>query len=67
MEIIENRAELVQLARYKGERITAQWYAMTRIILDFQDVRDKIIGHSLMDGIEIPMSERNRDLEKTRI
>ncbi len=65
--IIDNRTELVQLARYKAERITAKWYAMTRIILEFQIVRDEILDHPLMQDIEIPISENHRDLEGVRI
>jgi hypothetical protein len=55
------------LARYKAERLTAQWYAMTRIILEFQIARDKIVNHPLMQGVEIPISERHSDLEGERI
>jgi hypothetical protein len=65
--IIENRIELVQLARYKAERLTAQWYAMTRIILEFQIARDKIVNHPLMQGVEISISESHSDLEGERI
>jgi hypothetical protein len=65
--IINNRAELVQLARYKAERITAKWYAMTRIILEFQTLRDEVVNHPLMHDIEIPVSEDHSDLEGARI
>ncbi len=65
--IIENRTELVQLARRKAERITAKWYAMTRIILEFQSVRDEILNHPLMQAIEVPVSERHSELEEARI
>jgi hypothetical protein len=65
--IIDNRAELVQLARYKAERITSKWYAMTRIILEFQRLRDEILNHPLMQDIEIPISEDHSDLEEARI
>lgn len=65
--IIDNRTELVQLARYKAERITGKWYAMTRIILEFQILRDEILNHPLMQDIEIPSSEILSDLEGARI
>ncbi len=65
--IIDNRIELIQLARYKAERITAKWYAMTRIILEFQILRDEILNHPLMQDIEIPSSEIHSDLEGARI
>jgi hypothetical protein len=65
--IIDNRIELVQLARYKAERITAKWYAMTRIILEFQVLRDEVAGHPLMQEVEIPISERHSELEEARL
>ena len=65
--IIDNRTELVQLARYKAERITAKWYAMTRIILEFQILRDEIFNHPLMQDIEVPVPERHSELEEARI
>jgi hypothetical protein len=65
--IINNRTELVQLARHKAERITAKWYAMTRIILEFQLIRDEILNHPLMQDIEIPIPENHSDLEGMRI
>jgi hypothetical protein len=65
--IIDNRTQLVQLARYKAERITAKWYAMTRIILEFQRLRDEVLNHPLMQDIEIPSSEITSELEGMRI
>ncbi len=65
--IIDKRTELVQLARFKAERITAKWYAMTRIILEFQTLRDEVVNHPLMHDIEIPVSEDHSDLEGARI
>ncbi|MHC4782547.1 MAG: hypothetical protein ACYTE0_05760, partial [Planctomycetota bacterium] len=65
--IIDNRIELVRLARYKAERITAKWYAMTRIILEFQLLRDEVAGHPLMQNVEIPISERHSELEGARL
>lgn len=65
--IIDNRIELVRLARYKAERITAKWYAMTRIILEFQNLRDEVLDHPLMRDAEIPVSERHSELEEARL
>jgi hypothetical protein len=65
--ILDNRTQLVQLARYKAERITAKWYAMTRILLEFQDLRDEIINHPLMQGIEVQVPEWQANLEDARI
>jgi hypothetical protein len=65
--IINNRSELVRLARQKAERITAKWYAMTRIILEFQLIRDEILSHPLMQDIEISIPENHSDLEGMRI
>lgn len=65
--IIDNRTELIQLARRKAERITAKWYAMTRIILEFQSLRDEVLNHPLMQDIEFPVSERHSELEQAKI
>jgi hypothetical protein len=65
--ILDKQTELVQLARIKAERITAKWYAMTRIILEFQILRDDILNHPLMEDIEIPISELHSDLDDARI
>lgn len=65
--IIENRQQLVQLARYKAERITAKWYAMTRIILQFQDLKDSILDHQVMQDVDIPESELTAEVEGQRI
>jgi hypothetical protein len=65
--IIDNRTQLIQLARYKAERITAKWYAMTRILLEFQVIRDEILDHPIMQDIEVPISDRHSELEEKRI
>jgi hypothetical protein len=65
--IIDNRTQLIQLARYEAERITAKWYAMTRILLEFQVIRDEILDHPIMQDIEVPISERHSELEEKRI
>ena len=65
--IIDNRTKLIQLARSKAERITAKWYALTRILLGFQAIRDEILNHPVMQGVEVQVSERHSELEKKRI
>jgi hypothetical protein len=40
---------------------------MTRIILEFQDLRDRILAHPLMQGVEFPASESAKKLEAARI
>jgi len=46
--IIDDRAQLLKLARYKAERQTAKWYQMTRINLEFQWLREVLLKHPLM-------------------
>lgn len=65
--VLANRAELVRLARQKAQRLTAKWYAMTRIILEFQSLRDDILAHPLMQDVAIPASRNSKLLEEARI
>lgn len=60
--IIDRRTEIVGLARIKAMRITAKWYAMTRIMLGFEEAQDTILEHPLMRDVDIPESEIARAL-----
>jgi hypothetical protein len=65
--IVDNRTEILGLARFKAMRITAKWYAMTRIILSFEEAQDAILEHSLMRNVDIPESEIARALEDMKL
>lgn len=65
--IIDNRTEIVGLARLKAMRITAKWYAMTRIILGFEFAQDAILEHPLMRDVDMPDSEIARALEGMKL
>lgn len=66
-DLIENRTEIVRLARLKAQRITARWYAMTRMILHFQIAQDAIRAHPLMRDVVIPESDLADDLRSWRL
>jgi hypothetical protein len=65
--IVEHRGELLELARYKAERLTAKWYATTRIILVFQNARETIVASPLMRDVDIPVSDLHEDLEAWKL
>ena len=65
--IVDNRTEIVRLARSKAKRITGKWYAMTRIILGFEDAQDEILEHPLMQNVVFPDSEISRALEEMKL
>jgi len=63
--ILEDKDQIVRLARQQSAILTAKWYAITRIIWQFQDLRETIINHPLLRGVEIPENEGSEFL-KTR-
>jgi hypothetical protein len=65
--IIDKRTEIIGLARFKAMRITAKWYAMTRIILNFEYAQDAILEHPLMRDVDIPDSEVARELKDMKL
>ena len=65
--IVDNRTEIVRLARYKAERVTGKWYAMSRMILNFQDIQDAIVDHRSMQNVSIPDTEIARELNGVRL
>jgi len=63
--LLEDKDQIVRLARQQSSLLTAKWYAITRTIWQFEDLREKIIDHPLLTGVEITENE-NSEFLKTR-
>lgn len=52
-DLFEDRASVIRLARNEIAYATGNWYALARMKQDFDFLRSQIMGHPLMDGIEV--------------
>jgi hypothetical protein len=65
--IINDRTEIVRLARAKAKRLTGKWYALTRIIWGFERSQARVLEHPLMKDAVFPDSEIARELEEMKL
>ena len=65
--IVADKSRLVRLARYKAGRDTAKWNAITRIKWEYQELREDIIKHPLLQGVEIREPSRSQEMESRKI
>jgi hypothetical protein len=52
--IIKERSRLVRLGRNEAAAAIGKWYAMTRIMADFDHLRALIAGHPVMQDVDLP-------------
>jgi hypothetical protein len=52
--VIKERSILVRLARNEAAAAIGKWYAMTRMMSDFDNLRTQIAKHPVMQDVEVP-------------